>query len=176
MPRARRDQDGLRVARVAIAIAGVQRGINLSAVLFGGPGVRPASMAAAIAASAAWGCLLVWDGWRQGRFRRGCAALDVIAAAAVGLLALAWGPAGMRFGYGVRQGAMIVAGFALSARAAAAALPALVLADFLAALRGAQSGGIAVPELGVYAGTLAGLASGALPPPPVLRLPPTAAH
>jgi signal transduction histidine kinase len=160
-PRARRTRDGLRVVRVAVATAGLQRGINLSAVLARGAGVTSASMAVALAASATWGCLLLWDGWRRGGFRSGLAALDVMFAVAVGLLALTWGSPGMRFGYGVLQGAALVAGFALSVRAVAVAVSALVFVNFLAALAPAGSGGIAVTEFLAYAGTLVVLALGA---------------
>jgi signal transduction histidine kinase len=160
-PCAKRTPDGLRVVRVAVAIAALQRGINLSAVLARGAGVTSASMAVALAASAVWGCLLLWDGWRRGGFRSRLAVLDVMLAAAVGLLALTWGSRGMRFGYGVLQGAVVVAGFALSVRAVAVAVSALVFVNFLAVLAPPEAGGAAVTEFLAYAGTLVVLALGA---------------
>ncbi|MGH3451785.1 MAG: hypothetical protein ACRDQW_13875, partial [Haloechinothrix sp.] len=135
----------------------------------GGAGITSASMAAAYAVVAAWSCLLVWDGWRRGMFRRRLAAVDVGVATAVGLLALAWGSPGMRFGYGVLQGAAIVAGCALPARAMAVAMAALVGVEVLAVLT-PSSGRITVTEFAAYASTLVVLAVAAAVAHRLLRL------
>jgi signal transduction histidine kinase len=157
----RRTPDGLRVLRLAVGAVGLQRGITLTSVLAGGAGIRSASMAVAYAAVATWGCVLVWDGWRRGGFRAGLAALDVTVASAVGLIALTWGSPGMGLGYGVLQGAAIVAGCALPVRQLAVAAAALVGVKFVAVLAPPQYGGVAVAEFVAYAGTLVVLAFGA---------------
>jgi signal transduction histidine kinase len=166
----KRTPDGLRVLRLAVAAVGLHRGITLTTVLAGDADIISASMAVAYAAVAVWSCGLVWDGWRQGRFRSGLATVDVMVASAVGLPALAWGSPGMRFGYGVLQGAAIVAGCTLPARAVTVAVSALVSVKFLAVLVPPESGGATATECLAYAVTLAVLALAATAAHRLLRL------
>lgn len=154
----RRSSEGVRVIRLAVVAVGVHRLITLTAVLAGGAGITSGIMAAVYAAVAVWGCVLVWATWRSGTFRRGLAALDVAFAFAVGLLTLGWGWPAMSFGYGVLQGAAIVAGFALPIAATAIAVSALIFVKFLWVLVPPESGGIAVTEFAAYAVTLVILA------------------
>jgi signal transduction histidine kinase len=153
-----------------VAAVGTYRGITLTAVIAGGAGFTSRSMVAAVAAVAAWGCVLVWDGWRRGGFRPGLVALDVIFACAVELLSPAWRGPGMRFGYDALQGAAIVVGCALRMRLLAVALPALVSAEFLAALVPHVPRAIRVTEFVAYTGTLVVLALGAACASRLLRL------
>ena len=131
---AQRTPDSLRVLRLGVGAVGMYRGITLTTMIAGGASLTSRSMVAAIAAVTAWGCVLVWDGWRRGGFRPGLATLDVMFACAVELLSPAWGKPGMRFGYDALQGAAIVAGCALRVWLLALALSALVSAESLVAL------------------------------------------
>lgn len=162
--------EGLRVVRMAVVVVGLHRAINLTTVLAGGAGITTASMAVAFTASAVWGGVLVWGSWQRGAFRRGLAVVDVMLAAAIGLLALTWGPTGMRFSTGVLQGAAIVAGCALPIGALAVAVTALVGVKYPAVLVPAEYGRITVNECLAYAATLAVLAFAAAVGHRLLRL------
>jgi len=159
-PAGTRTPDGLRVMRLTVVAAGLYRGITLTGVLDAGRHISTA-VALAVAAVAAWDCVLVWKGWRLGGFTRGLAALDVGIAIVVGLLALGWGSPGMRFGYGVLQGAAIVAGFVLPVWALIPAVSALVMVNFLTVLARPPSGRATVTEFLAYAATLIALAAAA---------------
>jgi signal transduction histidine kinase len=167
---AKRTPDGLRVLRLGVAVAGLYRGITLTTVIAGGAGFTSRSMVVAVAAVTAWGCVLVWDGWRRGGFRPGLATLDVVFACAVELLSPGWGRPGMRFGYDALQDAAIVAGCALRVRLLAVALSALVSAESLVKLVPHASGAITVTEFVTYIGTLVMLALGAACASRLLRL------
>lgn len=167
---AKRTPNGLRVLRLGVAAVGMYRGITLTTVVARGTGFTSRSMVAAVAAVTAWGCVLVWDGWRRGGFRQGLAALDVTFACAVELVSPAWGVSGMRFGYDALQDAAIVAGYALRVRLLAVALSALVCAESLVALAPHASRTIRVTEFVAYIGTLVVLALSAAGASRVLRL------
>ncbi len=155
---AKRTPSGLRVLRLGVAAVGMYRGITLTTVIARGTGFTSRSMVAAIAAVTAWGCVLVWDGWRRGSFRPSLVTLDVMCACAIELLSPAWGAPGMRFGYDVLQDAAIVAGSALRMRLLAVALSALLSAETLVTLVPHASRTIRATEFAVYIGTLVVLA------------------
>jgi signal transduction histidine kinase len=156
--------------RLAVVAGGLYRGITLTGVLAAGQGISTASMALAFAAVAVWDCMLVWRGWRRGGFPRGLVALDIGIALVVGLLALSWRSPGMRFGYGVLQGAAIVAGFSLPVGALIPAVSALVLVNFLTVLTRSPPGRITVTEFLAYAVTLIALTCAAYLGHGLLRL------
>lgn len=169
-PTMKRGPDGMLIVRLAVIGVGLHRGITLTAVLAGGAGITSGTMAVAYAAVALWGCVLLWYAWRSGAFRRELAAIDVVFAFAIGLLTLSWGTPAMSFGYGVLQGAAIVAGFALPMTAVAIAVSALIFVKFLAVLMPPEAGGIAVPEFAAYAVTLIAIALAAALANRLLRL------
>jgi signal transduction histidine kinase len=147
--------------RLGVVAAGLYRGIALTGMLDAGHRISTPPMAAAVVVVVAWDCVLVRKGWRRGRFTRVLAGLDVGIALLVGLMALRWGSAGMRFGYGVLQGAAIVAGFAFPLCALIPATSALVMVNLLTVLARPHSGRTTVTEFLAYAVTLIALAAAA---------------
>jgi signal transduction histidine kinase len=158
------------VLRLGVAAVGMYRGVTVTTVIARGADFASRSMVVAVAAVTAWGCVLVWDGWRRGAFRPGLVTLDVMVACTLELLSPAWGVPGMRFGYDALQDAAIVAGCALRMRLLAVALSALMSAESLVALVPYASRTIRVTEFAAYIGTLVVLALSAAGASRVLRL------